>query len=86
MPTIAFISPKGGVGKTTSAFLFATTLAKIYDVTMIDADPNHPIQTWAADAEPAASRATNRGSIFTAEPPWLVASRDGGCCPFRLAN
>jgi chromosome partitioning protein len=48
MPTIAFVSPKGGVGKTTSAFLFATTIAKIYDVTVIDADPNHPIQTWAA--------------------------------------
>lgn len=47
MPTIAFISPKGGVGKTTSAFLFSTALAKIYDVTIIDADPNHPIQTWA---------------------------------------
>src|SRR5436190_15868985 len=43
-------------------------------------------QTWAADAEPAASKATNRGSIFTAEPPWLAASRNGRCFPFRLAN
>jgi chromosome partitioning protein len=48
MPTIAFVSPKGGVGKTTSAFLFSTELAKHYDVTVIDADPNHPIQAWAA--------------------------------------
>jgi chromosome partitioning protein len=47
MPTVAFVSPKGGVGKTTSAFLFATAIAAIYDVTMIDADPNHPIQIWA---------------------------------------
>ena len=47
MPTIAFVSPKGGAGKTTSAFLLATALAKLYDVTIIDADPNHPIQTWA---------------------------------------
>jgi chromosome partitioning protein len=47
MPTIAFVSPKGGVGKTTSAFLFATALSLVYDVTIIDADPNHPIQTWA---------------------------------------
>ena len=47
MPTIAFVSPKGGVGKTTSAFLLSTALAKLYDVTVIDADPNHPIQTWA---------------------------------------
>src|SRR5207237_1305750 len=35
-------------------------------------------QTWAADAEPAASKATSRGSDFTAEPPWLAASRNGG--------
>lgn len=48
MPTIAFVSSKGGVGKTTSAFLFATALAKIYEVTIIDADPNHPIGTWAS--------------------------------------
>jgi chromosome partitioning protein len=47
LPTIAFISPKGGAGKTTSAFLLATALAKTYDVTVIDADPNHPVQTWA---------------------------------------
>jgi len=47
MPTIAFVSPKGGAGKTTSAFLLATALARFQDVTVIDADPNHPIQTWA---------------------------------------
>jgi chromosome partitioning protein len=46
MPTIAFVSPKGGAGKTTSAFLLSTALAKLYDVTVIDADPNHPILTW----------------------------------------
>jgi len=47
LPTIAFVSPKGGAGKTTSAFLLSTALAKLYDVTVIDADPNHPIQSWA---------------------------------------
>ena len=47
MPTIAFVSPKGGAGKTTSAFLLSTALAKLYDVTIIETDPNHPIQTWA---------------------------------------
>jgi chromosome partitioning protein len=47
MPTIAFVSPKGGVGKTTSAFLLATTFARLCEVTIIDADPNHPIETWA---------------------------------------
>jgi chromosome partitioning protein len=48
MPTIAFVSPKGGSGKTTSAFLLSTALAKLQSVTIIDADPNHPIQTWAS--------------------------------------
>jgi chromosome partitioning protein len=47
MPTIAFVSPKGGVGKTTSALLFSTALSKLYDVTIIDADPNYPIKDWA---------------------------------------
>src|SRR6204780_4517842 len=47
MPTIAFVSPKGGSGKTTSAFLLSMALAKLDGVTVIDADPNHPIQTWA---------------------------------------
>lgn len=46
MPVIPFVSPKGGAGKTTSALLLATLLAKIYDVTIIDADPNRPIQEW----------------------------------------
>jgi chromosome partitioning protein len=47
MPTIAFVSPKGGVGKTTAAFLLSTALANLYDVTLIDADPNRPILSWA---------------------------------------
>lgn len=47
MPIIPFVSPKGGTGKSTSALLLATFLSKIYDVTLIDADPNRPIQDWA---------------------------------------
>jgi chromosome partitioning protein len=47
MPTIAFVSPKGGAGKSTSALLLATALAEVSKVTLIDADPNHPIQDWA---------------------------------------
>ena len=57
MPVIAFISPKGGAGKTTAALVLATQLARAADVTVIDADPNHPIRSWAsqADAGPALS-------------------------------
>jgi chromosome partitioning protein len=47
MPTIAFVSPKGGAGKTTSALILASQLARSTEVTVIDADPNHPIATWA---------------------------------------
>lgn len=49
MPTIAFISPKGGVGKTTSALAVATRLvAEGAAVTIIDADPNYPMADFAA--------------------------------------
>lgn len=47
MPTIVFASPKGGAGKTTSSLLLGLQLSKLYGVTMIDADPNHPITRWA---------------------------------------
>jgi chromosome partitioning protein len=48
MPTIVFASPKGGVGKSTSAVILATELAgKGASVTIIDADPNKPVSRWA---------------------------------------
>src|SRR3712207_6278146 len=48
MPTVVFASPKGGVGKSTSAVLLATELAgKGASVTIIDADPNRPVSRWA---------------------------------------
>jgi chromosome partitioning protein len=46
MPTIAIVSPKGGAGKSTSALLLALALAKLSEVTVIDADPNRPIKDW----------------------------------------
>ena len=48
MPTIVFASPKGGAGKSTSAVLLATVLAERgATVTIIDADPNKPVSSWA---------------------------------------
>lgn len=50
MPTIVFVSPKGGAGKTTAALVLATQLARGASVTVVDADPNHPIKAWAGNA------------------------------------
>ena len=48
MPTVAFATPKGGAGKSTSAVLLATELAhRGVAVTVIDADPNRPVSQWA---------------------------------------
>jgi chromosome partitioning protein len=48
MPTIALASPKGGAGKSTSAALLGSDLAERgASVTIIDADPNHPLARWA---------------------------------------
>jgi chromosome partitioning protein len=48
MPTICMASSKGGCGKSTSSVVLATQLARRgADVTLIDADPNRPVSTWA---------------------------------------
>ena len=47
MPTIAFVSSKGGVGKTTSALLLALGLAERgLTVSIVDSDPNLPLKAW----------------------------------------
>jgi chromosome partitioning protein len=47
MTVIAFVSPKGGAGKTTSCLILASELAdRGLAVKIIDADPNHPIGNW----------------------------------------
>jgi chromosome partitioning protein len=55
MPTIAFIQPKGGAGKSTSALLLAAELAKGARVIVIDADPNAPIAKWSSRGEGASN-------------------------------
>lgn len=47
MPVIVFANSKGGSGKTTSALLLASALSDAANTTIIDADPRHPITTWA---------------------------------------
>ena len=49
MPVISIANPKGGAGKSTTSLLLGTTLAaQGASVTIIDCDPNHPIEAWAA--------------------------------------
>jgi len=51
MPVISFASPKGGVGKSTSALLLASGLTEAgASVTVIDGDPNRTLYNWAQQA------------------------------------
>ena len=48
MPTIVVASPKGGAGKSTTAVLLGTELARAgVDVTFLDCDPNRSLTVWA---------------------------------------
>jgi chromosome partitioning protein len=48
VPIVAFVSPKGGAGKTTAAMLLALGLAdEGRRVAIIDSDPNKPMMHWA---------------------------------------
>jgi len=51
MPVISFASPKGGVGKSTSALILASGLAEAgASVTVIDGDPNRTLWNWSKEA------------------------------------
>lgn len=51
MPTIVVASPKGGAGKSTTAVLLGTELARGgIPVTMLDCDPNRSLTLWAEKA------------------------------------
>ncbi len=53
MRIIAFISPKGGAGKTTAALVLALGLVERGQrVAMIDSDPNKPLIHWSKLASP----------------------------------
>ena len=48
MPTIVIASPKGGAGKSTTAVILGTELARAgASVTMLDCDPNGSLTLWA---------------------------------------
>jgi len=73
MIVISLVNSKGGVGKTTAALLLATGLSEAAmrhqqplkaHVTVLDADPNQPIQEWADTAGPSVlANMTVRGGV-----------------------
>src|SRR6185437_14998421 len=89
MLNIAFISPKGGVGKTTAALLLALGLAERGQrVAIVDSDPNKPLMRWAAlpdrpeliSVHPAPTVQDIRDAAREAqrlEPDWLIVDTEG---------
>ena len=89
MPTIAFVSSKGGVGKTTSALLLALGLAdRGVTVSIVDSDPNLPLKAWGElPGKPEAVRLFHApsfqdlpGELRKAKTAsdWVVVDTEGG--------
>jgi|KBSSwiStaDraftv2_1062776.scaffolds.fasta_scaffold33438_5 chromosome partitioning protein len=89
MPNVAFISPKGGAGKTTAALALALGLAERGQrVAMIDSDPNKPLVYWAAlpnrakeiSVHPAPTIQDIRDAVREAQrrsPDWFIVDTEG---------
>lgn len=89
MPNIAFISPKGGAGKTTAALLLALGLAERGTrVALIDSDPNKPLVHWASlpnrppavSVHPAPTVQDIRDAVREAkrrDPEWFIVDTEG---------
>jgi chromosome partitioning protein len=86
---IAFISPKGGAGKTTAALVLALGLAaRGLRVAMIDSDPNKPLVHWSSlpgrpkqiTVHPAPTVQDIRAAERDArrfEPDWIILDTEG---------
>lgn len=89
MPTVAFVSPKGGAGKTTAALLLALGLeGQGRKVAIIDSDPNKPLMEWAdlpnqpdrISIHPAPTGQDIRAALREAqrrEPDWVILDTEG---------
>ncbi len=89
MPTIAFVSSKGGVGKSTSAALLAIGLAgRGLEAALVDADPNLPLTAWSRFGWRAAQLPVFAAPHFhdlpgvlrkaEAAAPWVIVDTEGG--------
>lgn len=89
LPNIAFVSPKGGAGKTTAALLLALGLHERGGrVAMIDSDPNKPLVHWAnlpgrpagITVHPAPTAEDIRDALREAQrlqPDWIILDTEG---------
>jgi len=67
MPTIVIASPKGGAGKSTTAVVLGTELARAgAQVTLMDCDPNGSLSLWATRA-PVPTRMSLESGITESE-------------------
>jgi len=86
---VAFISPKGGAGKTTAALVLGLGLAERgLRVAMIDGDPNKPLYEWSSlparpaqlTVHPAPTLADVRDvyrSVRRIDPDWAILDTEG---------
>lgn len=89
MPAVAFVSPKGGAGKTTAALLLALGLAERgHRVAMVDSDPNKPLMHWASlrgrpeliSVHPAPTMHDMPDALREArrkDPRWIILDTEG---------
>lgn len=89
MPVVAFISPKGGAGKTTAALVLALGLAEQgHRVAIIDSDPNKPLVRWTTlpnrpdriTVHPAPTSQDIRDAVREArrrDPSWMILDTEG---------
>lgn len=89
MPVVAFISPKGGAGKTTAALILALGLVERgLRVAMIDSDPNKPLLEWSRlpdrpgglTVHPAPTAHDVRDAYREArreDPNWVILDTEG---------
>lgn len=99
MKSIAFVSPKGGAGKTTASLLLALGLeAQGQRVALIDSDINKPLMHWASlpgkpggiSVHPAPTSDDITISLREAkrlDPDWIILDTEGsarGAMAFRI--
>lgn len=99
MKSVAFVSPKGGAGKTTAALLLALGLARRgLRAALIDSDINKPLMHWASlpgkpeliSVHPAPTSEDIAISLREAgrlEPDWVILDTEGsarGAMAFRI--